>query len=159
MQLQGHFQNAYVTRDLDAAIELFRVQYGFAGFSRHEVSYECKTPVRSGTATVKLALGWIGNIQYELIQPVSGVIDVYTDCATADATDRSVLHFHHICMRVSDWDEFRAQLDREKQAVVAEGGTPGHLLWLYVDARRTLGHYLEYCWMTPERWQALGGAP
>jgi hypothetical protein len=28
---------------------------------------------------------------------------------------------------------------------------------VYVDARDTVGHYLEYCWMTPERWAALGG--
>ena len=41
--------------------------------------------------------------------------------------------------------------------MVMEGGTPGHLLWLYVDARDTVGHYLEYCWMTPERWAAMGG--
>jgi len=157
MKLHRHFQNAYVTRDLDAAIELFRIQYGFDSFRRHEVSYECSTPEGSGTATVKLALGWIGDVQYELIQPVSGLVDVYTNASTSDAADQSVLRFHHVCMRVPDWDEFRAQLDREQQPVVAEGGTPGHLLWLYVDARRTLGHYLEYCWMTSERWQALGG--
>jgi hypothetical protein len=103
MMLDGHYQNAYVTRDLDAAIALFRVQYGFNAFRRHEVSYECTTRAGRGTATVKLALGWIGNLQYELIQPVSGLIDIYVD-------------------------------------------SPG------------AGHFLEYCWMTPERWQALGGA-
>jgi hypothetical protein len=89
---------------------------------------------------------------------VSGLIDIYVDSPGAEAAGKSGLHFHHICMRVPDWNQFRAELDRDKQPVVAEGGTPGHLLWLYVDARRTLGHFLEYCWMTPERWQALGGA-
>jgi hypothetical protein len=31
------------------------------------------------------------------------------------------------------------------------------LLWLYLAARDTLGHYLEYCWMTPERWTMIRG--
>ena len=153
MFLDNHYQNAYITRDLDQALAMFRTQYGFDDFKRYEVSYELKTPTRRGTATVKLALGWIGNLQYELIQPVSGLIDVYRE----GLPDHYPLRFHHTCMRVSDWDKFRADLERQKQPIVMEGGTPGHLSWLYVDARDTVGHYLEYCWMTPERWAAMGG--
>ncbi|HMK87412.1 MAG TPA: VOC family protein [Steroidobacteraceae bacterium] len=153
MQLENHYQNAYVTSDLDRALEIFRTQYGFDGFKRIEVSYELTTPAGRGSASVKLALGWIGSLQYELIQPVSGLIDVYREGLDA----RSPMRFHHVCMRVPDWTEFRARVDREKRSVVMEGGTPGHLLWLYVDARDSLGHYLEYCWMTPERWAMIGG--
>jgi len=153
MHLQNHYQNAYVTRDLDGALAIFRAQYGFDGFQRIEVSYELSTPAGRGTASVKLALGWIGNLQYELIEPVSGLIDVYRQ----GLDDRHPLHFHHACMRVPDWAEFRARVDRERLPVAMEGGTPGHLLWLYLDARDTLGHYLEYCWMTPERWALIGG--
>jgi hypothetical protein len=51
----------------------------------------------------------------------------------------------------------RARVDQERFPVAMEGGTPGHLLWLYLDARDTLGHYLEYCWMTPERWTMIRG--
>ena len=40
MHLQNHYQNAYVTRDLDGALEIFRAQYGFDSFRRMEVSYE-----------------------------------------------------------------------------------------------------------------------
>lgn len=153
MFLENHYQNAYITRDLDQTLATFRTQYGFADFKHFEVSYELKTPTARGTACVKMALGWIGNLQYELIQPVSGLIDVYNE----GLPDQYPLRFHHICMRVPDWDKFRADLEREKRSVVMEGGTPGHLLWLYVDARDTVGHYLEYCWMTPERWAAMGG--
>lgn len=157
MQLDNHFQNAYVTRDLDRALEMFRLRYGFDAFKRYEVSYECRTRAGTGMATTRLALGWIGNTQYELIQPVSGSIDVYADATAAMAADGSPLQFHHICMRVDDWEQFRTQLDRDRVSVVVEGGTPEHLLWAYVDARATLGHYLEYCWMTPARWAVLGG--
>jgi Glyoxalase/Bleomycin resistance protein/Dioxygenase superfamily len=154
MFLEHHYQNAYITRDLDAALALFRTQYGFDGFKRMEVTYPLKTPKGSGTASVKMALGWIGNVQYELIEPVSGLTDVYVE----GLPEKAPLKFHHICMRVPDWDSFRADLERQKRPIVMEGGTPGHLLWLYVDARDTVGHYLEYCWMTPQRWTAMGGS-
>jgi catechol 2,3-dioxygenase-like lactoylglutathione lyase family enzyme len=153
MILENHYQNAYITRDLDRALAFFRSEYGFDGFKHFEVSYPLKTPKGSGTATVKLALGWIGNLQYELIQPISGLVDVFNE----GLPEEYPLRFHHVCMRVADWNACRASLEREKRPVIMEGGTPGQLLWLYVDARDTLGHYLEYCWMTPERWTALGG--
>lgn len=153
MQLENHYQNAYVTRDLDAALAVFRTHYGFDGFRRMEVSYELTTRAGRGTASVKLALGWIGNLQYEIIEPVSGLIEVYREALS----DESAMRFHHVCMRVPDWADLCARIDGEGSTVVMEGGTPGHLLWLYVDARKTLGHYLEYCWMTPERWTLIKG--
>jgi len=33
----------------------------------------------------------------------------------------------------------------------------GDLKFLYLDARETLGHYLEYVWMTDEMWARTGG--
>jgi hypothetical protein len=154
MFLENHYQNAYITRDLDQALAMFRTRYGFDGFMHLEVKQQLITPAGSGAAVVKLALGWIGNLQYELIQPVSGLVDVYLD----GLPDKYPLRFHHACMRVhGDWSEFRAGLDREQRPVVMEGGTPGHLQFAYVDARESVGHYLEYCWMTPQRWAAMGG--
>ena len=38
-----------------------------------------------------------------------------------------------------------------------EGASGDELKFLYLDARETLGHYLEYTWMTPARWAQLGG--
>ena len=48
MPLENHYQNAYVTRDLDAALEIFRAQYGFDRFRRMEVSYELTTRAGRG---------------------------------------------------------------------------------------------------------------
>jgi len=153
MFLQNHYQNAYVTRDLAQALTIFRTQYGFDGFRQFDVSQQVSTPAGSGTAVLKVALGWIGNLQYEVIQPISGFVDVYS----RHLPDQHPLRSHHVCMRVDDWTSFRAEIERQKRPVVLEGGTPGHLQFLYVDARDSLGHYLEYCWMTPERWAAMGG--
>jgi hypothetical protein len=59
-------------------------------------------------------------------------------------------------MRVDDWQDFRARVARQPYPVAIEGGNDA-LRFLYLDAREFLGHYLEYVWMTPERWLQVGG--
>jgi len=154
MFLKNHYQNAYVTSDIEKTMELFRSQYEFAGFKQFEVAQPVRTPAGDRTSVVKMALGWIGNLQYELIEPISGTVDLYR----GGLPDGFPMRLHHVCMRVHDWPAFRAEVERRRWPVVLEGsGTGGQLHFIYVDARDTLGHYLEYCWMTPERWAAMGG--
>jgi hypothetical protein len=59
-------------------------------------------------------------------------------------------------MRVDNWDDFRARVDEQPYPVVLEGGSDA-LRFLYLDAREFLGHYLEYTWMTDQRWSQVGG--
>jgi len=151
--LEGqHFQNAYITRNIEQAIEQFRTRVGVENAISYEVPVEVWTPKGQGIATNKIAFIWVGNLQYELIQPVSGLVDIYSDALPADDS----MKFHHICMRVPDWADFRARVDQQHYPVVLEGGSDA-LKFLYLDARDFLGHYLEYVWMTPERWAAVGG--
>ena len=146
-----HYQNGYITRNIDKAIEQFR-QRGADQVTSIEVPVELTTPKGKGIAVSKLAFIWIDNLQYELIQPVSGLVDVYTD----ELPDGDSVKFHHICMRVDDWDDFRSRVAEKGYPVVLEGGSD-QLKFLYLDARDVVGHYLEYVWMTPERWTQLGG--
>jgi catechol 2,3-dioxygenase-like lactoylglutathione lyase family enzyme len=152
--LEGqHYQNAYITRDIEKAVESFRTRSGVKNVIRFEGPVELTTPKGRGTAVSKLAFIWINNLQYELIQPVSGLVDIYRD----ELPDDDRLKLHHICMRVPEWDDFRARVDQKGYRVVLEGG--GDMLkFIYIDARDFVGHYLEYVWMTPERWTAMGGA-
>jgi hypothetical protein len=151
--LANHFQNAYITRDIEQAIAFFKTTYGFDRFVSMEIKQHLKTRSGEGDAVVKMALGWIGDLQYELIQPISGKTDIYLD----GLPTQHPLQFHHVCMRVTDdWAGFRAQLDRDQRKIAMEGsGAGGGLEFVYVDARDTLGHYLEYCWMAPERWEQI----
>jgi Glyoxalase/Bleomycin resistance protein/Dioxygenase superfamily len=151
--LEGqHYQNAYITRDIDKAMASFAARAGVSDARSFEASVEVTTPKGRGLATNKLSFIWINNLQYELIQPVSGLVDIYTDVLPADDS----MLFHHICMRVDDWSSFRPKVERQKYPVVLEGGGEA-LRFLYLDARDFLGHYLEYVWMIPERWTQLGG--
>ena len=149
-----HYQNAYITRDIDKWIKAF----GAKAKVDRQMTFEGTTNVTTvngpTTQTNKLAFFWVGDMQYELIQPVGGDVALYADELPAD----NALKFHHICMRVPDWDEFRARVDQQPYPVVLEGGRRGDKLrFLYLDARPFLGHYLEYTWMTDERWTQMGG--
>jgi Glyoxalase/Bleomycin resistance protein/Dioxygenase superfamily len=153
LMLEGHhYQNAYVTRDVDKWIATFRERAKVDRVLTYEGSTPVKTAEGDGMQTTKLAFIWVGDLQYELIQPVSGTVRMYSDALPAG----DALQFHHICMRIKDWDEFRARIADQPYPVVLEGGGD-KLRFLYLDARPFLGHYVEYTWMTDERWAQMGG--
>jgi len=137
--LEGHhFQNAYITRDIEKSISVFKEQSAIANVTSFEVEVDVKTPEGFGRARNKLAFIWVNNLQYELIQPVSGLVDVYTRHLPADDS----LVFHHACMRVEDWQSFREKVTEKNYTIVLEGGSD-ELKYVYLDARQFLGHYLD----------------
>jgi hypothetical protein len=151
--LEGrHFQNAYVTRDIDKAIETFKARADVRALMQYEGTTQITTLKGKGEQTNKLAFIWVDDLQYELIQPVAGDVEIYSD----GLGEGDVPKFHHICMRVDDWDDFRARVDRQSLPVVLEGGNEA-LRFLYLDARPLVGHYLEYVWMNETRWGQMGG--
>lgn len=152
MLLERHYQNAYVTPDIDRAIEVLRQRFDVTDVLQTEATTEVWTPNGSGPSTNKLAFIWVGKLQYELIEPISGPSGLYSDAVDPN----QLLKFHHIAMRVGgEWDDFRARLDREKRTISIEGHTPSGLKFCYVDARDTLGHYLEYVWAPAPMWAHL----
>lgn len=151
--LEGyHFQNAYITRNIEKTLEVFQTKLGNTEpIQSFEVEQEIWTPKGSGKARQKLAFVWVGDLQYELIEPVDGLVDIYAD----DLPEDDGMKFHHINMRVHDWDAFRSKVDREGWKIAIEGQSGDQLKFLYLDARDTLGHYLEYMWCSDERWAAI----
>ncbi len=149
-----HYQNAYVTRDVDKAVAGFRKGADVRKLIETQVSVQIWTPHGEGTGVQKLAFVWVEDLQVELIQPISGdVLALYRDALP----DGDNIVFHHSCQRVDDWDELMAKVATQPWPIVLRGGTPGLLEFLYLDTRPWLGHYLEYTWMVPERWAQLGG--
>jgi hypothetical protein len=150
MFLERHYQNAYVTPNLDQAVARLRADYGVGDFMCIDSSIPVWTPGGEGVATTRIALGWVGDMQYELIQPISGPVGIYSDAVRED----QLLRFHHVAMRADDWDQLLGDIDRQARSIVYRGQTEG-LKFVYVDARDTLGHYLEYVWSTPEKWNLI----
>lgn len=158
MYLNGFFQNAYVTHNLERAVALVRERHGIKDWVFFEPVMEVFTAQAGyGPCHVKVALGWAGDgtLQIELIEPVSGNLQHYLDYLPDDKTDISP-RLHHICMRVMDWDKARAEVDEKQWPVAYEGSVEG-CKFVYIDARDSLGHYVEYMWMSPELWEASGG--
>ncbi|MFK3779326.1 VOC family protein [Agrobacterium sp. NPDC089420] len=151
--LEGlHFQNAYVTHNVEQTLDTFRQRAAVRKIIQFETETAVSTPQGAGFQHTKLAFVWVGNLQYELIQPIGGAVDIYRQGLSQN--DRPA--FHHICMRIGEWNDFRRRVDRQSLPVVLEGGGDA-LKFLYLDARELVGHYLEYVWMSEERWRQLGG--
>lgn len=149
-----HYQNAYVTRDVDKAVADFRRHADVRTLFEIETPVRVWTPQGEGSGVQKLAFVWVGDLNLELIEPKEGdVLAIYRDALRDD--DR--LSFHHVCHVVDDWDALMARVADQPFPVVLKGGTPGMLEFVYLDARDWLGHYIEYVWMAPERWAAMGG--
>lgn len=147
MHLNRHYQNAYVTADIAAAAEVLKREHGIAEVVTYEVKVNATTSDGEGEMVMRLGFAWAGGLQYELIEPVSGPVGLYRDAILSSRP----LTFHHIAMRTDDFDGLLAQIERQG-ARVALRGQSGAMRFLYVDARATLGHYLEYVSGPPEFW-------
>lgn len=154
MALHGHYQNAYVVRDLDEAIRRLGEHHGVEGFAALEADFLLKTPTGERSARMRVALGWAGRLQIELIQPISGDVDIYSAYLPADPGDATP-RLHHVAVRRDDLAAMRAEIAGLKFPVVFEGEGPG-IEYVLLDARESLGHYLEYVWATPDGWTMLG---
>lgn len=154
MSTGRHYQNAYVTRDVDKAVAGFKQHADVRALMEFEVPVQVWTPQGEGKGVQKLAFVWVGDLNYELIQPKEGdVLAIYRDALPADDS----LSFHHVCHVVDDFGALMARVAQQPFQVVLKGGTPGMLEFVYVDTRPWLGHYTEYVWASPERWAAMGG--
>jgi hypothetical protein len=152
--LRGHYQNAYVTRDLDAAMGLIDARFGTVDWIVFAPDMVLQTPEGPKDSSVRAALGWQAGHQIELIEPVSGHLDHYLPYLPVDKADPTP-RFHHIAVRRDDEAAMRAEIARLGLPLAFEGGVPG-LIFVYLDARATLGHYFEYVWATPEGWEMHG---
>ncbi len=153
MLLTNHFQNAYVTADIEHAATVLHEQFGVVRRPRcMDVVQQMTTPRGAREAALRMAFVQIGDLQYELIQPVSGDIAFYVEALRPDR----LLQLHHVAMRTEDLGVVRAESEAHGRQVVAEGQA-GELRYIHVDARQTLGHYLEYVCAPAAFWDSLRG--
>lgn len=148
-----HYQNAYIVADIEAGIAECAKRGEIAEVRPFAVEQQLWTPQGMKKVASKLAFVWLGDLQIELIEVVEDETGVYRNFTDNGGT----LHFHHSCTRIANWDAFRAAVDQQDLPVVLERANDPSLKFLYLDGRAFCGHYLEYTWMTDERWLQLGG--
>lgn len=157
-------QMSYATRDMDAAVAHAEAELGITGLRRSEAEIEVMSYGERRRLGVKSAIANIGAPgalrQFEIIEPVSGVTQIYTDAVDLSA---HVLAFHHVAVAVpgpyAAWEallaDVRASGDQFALLFPAEPSPDDKLCFCYVDTRRRIGHYTEYLWADP----SLAGLP
>lgn len=154
MSLVGHYQNAYVTHDLDCAMDLATQSFGLGAFSAFDVEMISKTPMGEQSSCLRVATAWAGRLQVELIQPVSGYLDPYAPFLPDDPSD-AVPRFHHVAVRREDPMAMRSEAASMGLPFAFESEGAG-LSCIFLDARARLGHYFEFVTATREGWQLVG---
>lgn len=143
----GFYQNAYVTTDLDQALEMFKSTYGVPSFlvMASDMGVRCRG--QDGRMNVRLALSNLNGVQIEVIEAGEGCIDLYREGLPAEGFG---LAHHHVAMKVlgtlDDWNSWRAQAADSDRGFVLEGQVGDTARWAYLDDKRRLGHYTEYLW-------------
>lgn len=136
------FQVAWITNDVERAARVFKEEQGvdlavFRGFSLDVFDGD--------PLVIDVALGYVADVQFEIIEPVSGPTDLYT--RHLPASGEYVLKFHHLCNRFDTVDEYENALaaDRERGVAIEVDGSFGESgRFAYADTRDTLGVYQEY---------------
>lgn len=146
------FQMSYITRDLDAAMAHCKEHLGIAEFATSDAEVEVLSYGKLRPLRIRAAFANIGRHQFELIQPVSGAIEIYTDEVDLE---KQLITYHHIAIAVrggiEQWmdllEEVRASGD-EFAFLSPPVPTPDDkVCFCYVDTRKRLGHYTEYLWV------------
>jgi len=160
MFLRGHMQNAYVTHDLDRAMEMVGNRFGVEKFDRFDPEMIVKTNDGEKPMSNRVASYWAGGLNIEIIEPVSGYVDHYLNMLPSDKRDATP-RFHHISLRRDDEPAMRQEIEQLGLPLAFEGPvsikTPiPSLVFVYLDGRASLGHYVEYTWKSPEAWKFVG---
>ena len=136
-----HFQMAYVTNDMEQALDLFRRNLGVREFTR------LGGPMPSG-GEMEAQFAWVGTTMYEIICAKGPGSELYMDPLPKDGG--FALRHHHLGFLVQDqaqWDGVLANAAKNDFEVVFHGNNPlVEFCFVKVPA---LGHYLEYLYATP----------
>lgn len=154
MSLRGVYQVGYVTHDIDQAIALMGNGLGLSDFSRFDLPLQLQTPDGEKTANVRVATAWAGATQIELIQPLSGHVDVYVAGLPEDPADPTP-RFHHLAVRRESLEEMQREIAGLGLPIAFETGGAG-INSAFIDTRSKLGHHLEFVCASAEGWQMLG---
>jgi len=136
MICKEHSHSAWVTNDLDRAVEIFKDRYGVK-----DVSYlEGDSP--SG-GHIRVAFAWAGGQVLEIIQATGAGFEFYNEMLP---DGEFAIRFHHLGFIIHD-DAGWKQLEEE----IAEGmwevplsTLTGDFIDAYYIKAPELGHYLEY---------------
>ena len=141
-------QVAWVVDDIAATEGLLGEQFGSSAWTRiPEVTFEAGSTTyrgRSAELVAHVSLAYAGDLQLELIQPVSGE-SVHTEFLAANGPG-----LHHVCFATDDVDAACARAEAAGY-VVAQRGTmmDGEIDFAYLDCSSAGAPYVELARIGP----------
>jgi len=151
------FQLGLVTRDLDAAMALYRDRYGVPDFFQFDTDSRRK-PGAPPRANMRVALAWRGPVQIELIEPNSAEPGIYADALRDDGG----IALHHLGYYADDpalWAELPDRLAARNIPVPVLRHNSGGISLLYADTRPDLGLWTEFVHLHEEGRRFLENVP
>jgi len=141
-------QICWVTDDLEATEQLLTQQFGTGAWTRIEaVTFGADTTTLRGEPvefTAHISLGYAGELQLELIQPVSG------PTIHAEFLERHGPGLHHVCFYVEDLDAACAAAEAAGVPVLMRGSMmDGEIEFAYVDGSASGAPYVELARIGP----------
>jgi catechol 2,3-dioxygenase-like lactoylglutathione lyase family enzyme len=137
-----------VTDDIEATERLLQEQFGSSAWTRiPDVSFEASTTTYRGRPAgmvAHISLAYAGDLQLELIQPVSGE-SVHTELLAANGPG-----LHHICFATDDLDAACVRAEAAGHSVVMRGSMmDGEIEFAYVDCATAGAPYVELARIGP----------
>jgi catechol 2,3-dioxygenase-like lactoylglutathione lyase family enzyme len=158
-------QICWVTDDIEATEALLTGQFGTGAWTRIPgVTFGAGSTTLRGVPvefTAHISLGYAGDLQLELIQPVSG------PTIHAEFLDEHGPGLHHVCFDVDDVDAACARAEAAGLPVLMRGSMmDGEIEFAYVDGSAAGAPYVELARVGPQmrefyaavKEQARGGA-
>jgi hypothetical protein len=136
MLCKEHSHSAWVTNDLDRALEIFARRYGVNKYS----FIEGETPEGG---KIRVAFAWAGGQVLEIIAAIGPGFEFYNEVLPAD---EFAIRFHHLGFIVhdeSDWKQLEQEL-RDGGWPIAYSTLTGNFIDAYYIKAPELDHYLEY---------------
>lgn len=144
-------QIAWVTNDLAATESMLSALLGVRKWVRmpgvHFAPDTCSYRGEPADFVADIALSYLGDMQLELIAPVSGR-SIYQDFLADGGPG-----LHHICVEADDADSFAAMLDdaaANGAEIVSQGVMPGGMRFAYVSAPDAGVPFVEIAHIPPE---------
>jgi hypothetical protein len=156
---EGAFrQTAWVTNDMDAAVEMFARDYGVGKWYRAQ-NFSLQTGPGEFAQT-HIALARRSGTELELIQPLGGFDAVYAK-GLKPPRDGFQVSLHHMCYMLPSreaLERVRRAAQARGRAIVLSGSSETASTYFYTDDRAELGHYVEYIYCPQPYYERLEAA-
>lgn len=135
-----YFQTAYVVRNLGEAEKWFGRTLGVPLWTTMEVvlGEGCRYRGKPADSSMKLSLGYAGDVQIELIEPVRG------ESLYAEFIERKGYGLHHIAFSVPDFEEAVTMLTSQGLTALSSGVlSDGGVKFAYFDCEEADASIIE----------------